>query len=102
MKKIVTVLLLLNLYAFTCAKNYNDKYCSNTKKSFITACQTTENKIDLTEKIYQKLCIPYLSTILNNEDAVFIKFNKKYDNSPKNILNSHDWKITKDTLVKCI
>lgn len=101
MKKII-VFSLLCICICAQAKNYNERYCSNIKKSFNAICQTVENKIILTEKIYNSLCIPYLSAILNFDNVSFIKFNKKYDSSIKPIFNDFDWKITKDDLTKCI
>lgn len=54
------------------------------------------------KKIYNVLCIPFLSSVMNNEPVVFLKLVTSYQNEKEDIFDEYNWKITQYELVKYI
>ena len=54
------------------------------------------------EKIYNIVCIPYLSSITNNENPLFLKIVGNYQNSKTSILDDYNFKITENELIRYI
>lgn len=83
-------------------------------------CLANGGKVDLTQnkscimydtdeeyysnKIYDTLCIPYLSSILKNKEVVFLKLVGEQEkiNKKENFLDTYNWKITKGDIFKYI
>lgn len=91
MKKILFILILSAfLPAFA-----NNAYCFSDFK-------TCNSVFFCTKQIYDSLCIPYLSAILNNREPVFIKLNKSFNNGIVAPFDEYNWKISQIDLIRCI
>lgn len=54
------------------------------------------------KEVYNIICIPYYSSIMNNKEPVFLKMVGDIENKKNSIFDKFDWKITENELLRFI
>jgi len=105
--KINIVLLILTFASCAYASDYSWCLANGGKIDLAQnkSCITYDTGDEYySNKIYDTLCIPYLSSILRNKEVLFLKLVGGYEriNSKENILDKYSWKINKGDIYKYI
>lgn len=104
MKKILTFLILC---AAPCVFAIDSKWClangGVVNLQITNSCMIFDiNSTTFVNKIYDIVCIPYLSSILNNRKTLFLKLISNQENPIQTYLDEYNWKISKEELIKYI
>ena len=54
------------------------------------------------KEVYNILCIPYYSSIMNNKEPLFLKLVYGFENKESSIFDTYNWKITENELLRYI
>ncbi|MDO5438192.1 MAG: hypothetical protein Q4F80_08360 [bacterium] len=111
MKKFLLFLLLLFMPASFAYEIYDAAWCRQNggtiefdfDYNINFNCLTNDIKaVPYIKNVYNIVCIPYFSSILKNEEPLFLKLVSDQENNGKTMFDEYNWKITEDELVRYI